>query len=116
MPYKKIAFFSIVVILLFAINNVAHSIYTTWQKQDLITKAQLDLQKEQEENQKLRQDLARVNKKEFIETEARDKLFLAKPGEGIIVIPTALQAASPSAIPAPPDTTPNYVKWWEYFF
>lgn len=116
MGYKKIGFFVAIVILIFTINNLGHSIYTTWQKQDLITKAQKELEEEKLENQELRKELTKVNKPEFIETEARDKLLLAKPGEGIIVIPTTSLIASPSAVPTPPDTRPNYQRWWQVFF
>jgi cell division protein FtsB len=116
MGYKKIAYFIGITILLFTINNLAHSIYATWEKQDLIVKAQQELEAARLENQELRKDLARVNKPEFVETEARDKLLLAKPGEGIIVIPTDQLVASPSVIPTPPDTRPNYQKWWNIFF
>lgn len=116
MPYKKIAFFTILVVLLFSINNLAHSIYSTWQKQDLIVKAQKELTKQTADNQRLKQDLARVNRPEFVEQEARDKLFLTKPGEGIVVIPTTAVVVSPTPTPIPVDTTPNWQKWWEVFF
>lgn len=116
MGYKKIAFFIVIVLLLFTINNLAHSIYATWEKQDLIVKAQQELEEAKFENQELRRELARVSKPEFVESEARDKLLLAKPGEGIIVIPSTQLEASPSAAPPPPDTRPNYQKWWEVFF
>lgn len=116
MGYKKIAFFLSIAILLFTINNLAHSIYSTWEKQDLIVKAQQELETAKLENQELRRELARVSKPEFVESEARDKLLLAKPGEGIIVIPTTQLIAIPSVIPTPPDTRPNYLKWWEVFF
>jgi cell division protein FtsB len=116
MPYKKIAFFIFVGILLFTINNLARSIYTTWQKQDLITKTQKDLVQAKHENQDLRHKLKAVNQPEFIESQARDKLLLAKPGEGVIVIPENTIIASPSATPPPPDTRPNWKKWWDVFF
>lgn len=116
MGYKKIAFFVGIGILLLTINNLAHSIYGTWQKQGLVVKAQQELDTAKLENQELRKELARVSKPDFVEAEARDKLLLAKPGEGIIVIPTNAMVASPSAIPTPPDRRPNYQKWWEVFF
>jgi cell division protein FtsL len=116
MPYKKIFFFIIIILLVLTINNLIHSIYSTWQKQDLIVKAQKDLEKAQEENQKLKQSLAQVKKPEFVETEARDKLFLAKPGEGIVVIPTTGLVPSPSVPPPPKDLRPNWQRWWETFF
>lgn len=116
MPYKKITFFTIVIILVFTINDLAHSIYTTWQKQNLIVKAQKNLDQEKKENQKLKTEIAQVNRPQFIESEARNKLFLAKTGEKIVVIPTDKLAASPSASPFPSDTRPNWQKWWDIFF
>ncbi len=116
MGYKKIAFFIIIGALLLTINNLGHSIYTTWQKQDLIIKAQQDLDKAKTDNQELRKDLAKVSKPEFVESEARDKLLLAKPGEGIVVIPTTRVLATKTASPPPIDIRPNYQRWWEVFF
>ncbi len=116
MPYKKIVYITIVIILLITINNLAHSIYTTYQKQDVIVQAQKELDREKEKNQELKQDLAKVKKPEFIESEARDKLLLAKKGEGVIVIPTGTIVGSPSPTPPPPDTRPNWQKWWQVFF
>ena len=116
MPYKKIAFFIILAVLLISINNLAHSIYSTWQKQDLIVKTQKELGKQTADNRKLKQELARVNKPEFVESEARDKLFLTKPGEGIVVIPTTAIIGSPTPTPVPVDTTTNWQKWWSVFF
>lgn len=116
MLYKKIAFFIVIIIMIMAINNLSQSTYSTWQKQDLIVKAQKDLEDVKEENQRLRSELARVEKPEFIESEARDKLFLTKPGENIIVIPTGSLALKPSVTPPPTDTRENWQKWWETFF
>ena len=116
MPYKKIAFFAVIVLLLITINNLAHSLYTIWQKKDLIVQAQQNLAAEKEENQKLKQDIAQVNKPQFIESEARDKLLLAKPGEGIVILPKTQLTASHSPIPLVVDRRPNWQKWWNLFF
>ena len=115
MPYKKIAFFVFVGILLFTINNLARSIYTTWQKQDLIVKTQKDLDQAKRKNQDLRKKLAAVNQPDFIESPARDNLLLAKPGEGVIMIPKSTAIASTSATLPPPDLRPNWKKWWDVF-
>lgn len=114
MPYKKIAFFSIVLVLLLTINNLIHSIYATWQKQDLIIQAQQNLTAEKEENSKLKKNIAQVNKPQFIESEARDKLLLAKPGENIVILPKNQLSISPSPT-KPQDTRPNWKKWWDLF-
>jgi len=114
MSIKKIVFFVILIASLFTINNLAHSIYTLWHKESLIEKAKTEIEKEKKENQTLKQKLSVVRKPQFVEEEARDKLFLAKPGEGIIVLPT--MQASPSATPTPQDSRSNWKKWWDTFF
>ena len=116
MPYKKITFFTIIIILLITINNLIHSIYATWRKQDLIIQAQKNLSVEKSENQKLKQDIAQVNKPQFIESEARDKLLLTKPGEGIVILPKNELSQSPTRSTQIVDKRPNWQKWWELFF
>lgn len=116
MPYKKIAFFAIIIILLATINNLAHSLYTIWQKKDLLVQAQQNLATEKEENQKLKKDIAQVNKPQFIESEARDKLLLTKPGEGIVILPKNQLTISTPSTPHTLDTRPNWQKWWNLFF
>jgi cell division protein FtsB len=116
MPYKKIAFFAIMLILLLTINNLIHSIYSIWQKQDLIIQAQNDLTAEKEENQRLKKDITQVNKPQFIESEARDKLLLAKPGEGIVILPKNELTSSSSPTQHIVDKRPNWQKWWDLFF
>jgi cell division protein FtsB len=116
MPYKKIVYFTIIVVLLLTINDLAHSIYSIWQKQDLIVQAQQDLDTEKNENNELKKQIVQVNKPQFIESEARDKLLLAKPGEGVIMIPSN-QLDIPSSLPTKQvDTRPNWEKWWNIFF
>ena len=116
MPIKKIAFFSVILVLVLTINNLIHSIYTIWQKQDLIIQAQKNLAAEKEENQRLKKDITQVNQPQFIETEARDKLLLTKPGEGIVILPKNTLTTSSSAAPQGIDQRPNWQKWWDMFF
>jgi cell division protein FtsB len=116
MKIKKIVFFTIVVASLFIINSLVHSIYSLWQKQSLVVDAQQNLETEKKKNQKLKEELSIVNNKQFIEEEARDKLFLAKPGEKVIVMPSVALQASPSVSLTPVDTRSNWKRWWELFF
>lgn len=116
MHYKQIAYFVVLIILLIAINNLTHSIYTTWEKQKLVTNAQNDLSQTTMENMQLKQSLAQVNRPGFVESEARNKLLLTKSNEGIVVIPTNAEIRKLTPTPQPPDTTPNWEKWWKVFF
>jgi cell division protein FtsB len=115
MSIKKILFFTIIIASVFIINNLVHSIYTLWQKQHLVENARRDLESEREENQELKRRLSLALDPHFIEEEARNKLFLTKPGEGVIVIPTEAFKASNAAV-IKLDTRPNWEKWRDTFF
>lgn len=115
MPIKKILFFGALIGSLIIINNLVRSTYTLLQKRNLVIHAQDELDKQKNYNQELKGKLAQVKTPQFIEEEARNKLFLSKPGEGIIVIPTGALQASPSAVPTPQDTRPNWQKWVDIF-
>jgi cell division protein FtsB len=116
MPYKKITFFTIIVILLLTINDLIHSIYTIWQKQDLIIQTQKNLTAEKNENQELKKEITQVNQPQFLETQARDKLLLTKPGESVVIMPRDELGASTEATPKQVDMRPNWKKWWDIFF
>ncbi len=115
---KKIIFFGVIIVSLFIINNMIHSIYSMWQKQDLLTKAQKELEREKNTNLKLKQQLVYIKTPQFVEEEARNKLFLVKPGEQVIVIPSGYikENASESSTLSSKEEKSNWEKWWELFF
>lgn len=116
MSLKKIAFFIMIVASVIIINNLARSIFYLWQKNHLVTDVRSEVEKEKKENDELRSKLAQIQKPEFVEQEARNKLFLAKPNEGIIVLSEKDREATLSAKQKPPDLRPNWKKWWDLFF
>ncbi len=85
---KRILYVVIFIFSLFIINNLLRSIYNLWQKNDLISDAALQLEKEKNEHEKLRNELEKVKNINFVEEEARNKLFLVKPGEQTVIIGT----------------------------
>lgn len=113
---KRLVFFTILIIALVIINNLAHSIYGLWQKKTLIVKAQQEFDRQKKENLELKNKLQIVKKPQFIEEEARNKLFLAKPGEGVVLIPSGAIEATGTAQPTITDIRPNWQKWWQLFF
>ena len=111
---KKILFIVAIVASVFIINSLVRSIYDLWGKQDLITKAQKELEKEKMENQNLKSKLSKAQSSKFVEEEARNKLLLVKPGEEQVILPQDLPSSSDSA--KKKDTRPNFRKWWDLFF
>ena len=111
---KKIGYIITVVVLLLIINGLVHSIWDLWNKQDLVKNAQLELESQRKENSSLKKQLSYDQSKSFIETQARDKLFMVKPGESNVVIASDL-------LPHPSNSVPQVQKsvwqqWFNLFF
>jgi len=111
---KKAAFILIVLILLFIINGLAHSIYDLWHKQDLVTFAQKQLSEEKLQNQKLKAGLSYVKTPQFMAEQAHDKLFLVKPEEQEVLISQTLQNQNQGQKQT--QNIPNWQKWLQLFF
>lgn len=116
MHVKKIVFWVIVIFFLFVINNLIHSILSFSQKENLLVKKQGELAKQQKENEQLKRQLSRATMPQFVEEEARDKLFLTKPGESVLVIPTPHVSGSPRVDMKGAQHAPYWLQWWQFFF
>ena len=112
---KRIIFFTIIVVATFSIIHSISSIYSLWQKRNLISESQQELKQSQEKNQKLKQQLKTVSNPLYVEEEARDKLFMVKPGEQTVYIDKSLLSQKQSVL-AVKASDPNWVQWWELFF
>lgn len=113
---KKIVFFIIIIASVVIINNLVHSIYTLWQKKYLVENSRLEVEKQRSKNQELRNKLDEIGRPQFVEEEARNKLFLVKPGEQVVILSEKDLKATASSKPKPKDTRANWKKWWELFF
>lgn len=109
---KKAVFILIVIVLLFIINGLIHSIFDTYSKKSLLTQAQKELEAEKLKNSKLKSQLSYVQTGQFIEEEARNKLFLVKPGEQHVVISDNLFEKNNQ----PKKSLPNWQQWLNLFF
>jgi len=107
---RKALFIGVVFVFILIINSLTHSIYDLWHKQDLVTSAQEKLNQEKLKNQKLKSDLSYAQSPEFIENEARNKLFLVKPGEQGVIVPQITEKKE-----KPTDSEPNLQKWINLF-
>ncbi len=112
---KKILFAILVLSLALIIIGLGRSIYDLWRKQDLVISYQKQLAKQKQENQNLKQNLSTTGNPGFVEQQARDSLFLTKPGEQSVILPRDLLTGTNSAKPIE-DSSPNWKKWWNLFF
>lgn len=111
---KKIFFLATIIILLIIIQNLIVSIYDLWSKRDIVAKASQTLENEKKKNQQLKAKLEEVENAEFIETEARNKLFLVKPGEQEVIIPDEL--VEKKEVKKSEKKVENWEKWFSLFF
>lgn len=109
---KKVLFIAIVVILVAIISNLVHSVFDIWQKRDFVTQAQKELDFQKQENQRLKSALSYSQTSEFIEKEARDKLFMVKKGEQRILLPQESEKTAQEN----KNNLPNWQQWWNLFF
>ncbi len=94
------------------IANLSKSIYELYHKKDLLISTQQRLSVAEKENTKLKNQLTQVQRPDFIEKEARDKLFLAKPGESSLLMPTQAPARQSTT----QDNKPHWQQWLDLFF
>ncbi len=113
---KKVVYLLILIISLFIINNLIRSIFSLWQKHDLIGEAQKELQQEKNENQKLQDQLDRVKRTEFVEEEARNKLFMVKPGEKVVIMGNTPSDSEQKKSSPKEIVIPIWQQWWNLFF
>lgn len=113
---KRIFVIATIIFFIFIIQNLIHSIYSLYQKQELLVNATKELSKEQKENRQLKEQITEVNKPSFIEEQARDKLLLIKPGEQMVIYPSHLAVTDHQQPKTPVKPKPNWQQWWELFF
>lgn len=113
---KKILYLLVVLASLFISNNLIRSINNLWQKQYLVTEAREELASEKNEYERLKDQLERVKRQDFVEEEARNKLFLVQPGEQIVLVPQEILTATAGAASTPKSALPHWKEWLQHFF
>ncbi|SRR6266446_559911 len=106
---RKITLLFFFIISVYIIVNSIISIVTQLRKKELLIEAQKELNLQISENKRLEKDLVWVSDPSFIEREARDKLFMEKPGESTLVLPAT--AISPTPIQV--GQKKEGKSWWE---
>lgn len=114
---KRVIFFAVIIVSLFVMQNMLRSIYSLWQKRDLLVQRENELLRQKQEHARLTEEQRRVESEGFVEAEARNKLFLQKPGESKVVVDKRLiDAVAGVKTEVKKDERSNWQKWWELFF
>lgn len=102
------------ILSLFYICSLGRSIYTLWQKGQVVAEREIKRHELIKENQALTEQLAEIDNPEFLEKAAREKLNLQKEGEVVVVLPDDLPQVDPGT--AMTETSlPNWQQWQKLF-
>ncbi len=110
---KQTFFLATIFILIVIIANLSVSLYSLWSKKDLMTQTRQKLLQEQQEQGVLKRELQQVSSPLFVEEQARDKLFMGKPGDVVVFLPNATPSASKKTSEL---AKPVWQQWWDLFF
>jgi cell division protein FtsB len=112
-----------VVVLFFVITAIHKETVKKNQIQAEIDKMRDEAERTARSNSTLQEKIAFLSSKDYMETEARDKLNLKSPDEKVVIVKkNVAKETSPAEEPAkgivPENKTAaaNHVKWWDYFF
>ena len=113
-----IGFLGLIILLIILISSFIKSIKRIREGDALIEKTKIKLEKLNEENKKLEDQLKITQSEEFVEKQLRNKLGLAKEGEIVLVLPDnetlkKLAPVIPNEEEAP--LKPNWRKWMDLF-
>lgn len=112
---KKFIYIVIFIISFAIINSSVRSIYSLSQKKHVLTQTKEELAQEQIKHARLLDQLSQVKRQDFIEEEARNKLFLVQPGETIVVLPSPTETEEKQDEDQKKQL-PVWRQWIEVFF
>ncbi len=111
---------AVIVASLFIINGLSRGLVELSGQQKRLERAQQELKKLERKQVELKQQLEYFRSDEYVETIARDKLLLAKPGETVLLLPESqtqnnqqLTIINQQSL-GDPDL-PNWQKWAQLF-
>ena len=109
---KKLLLIIPVLVLLVIIKNNISGIVRTLEDENTAENLKEKLVSEQKKNQFLKEHLFYVKTNQFVEEEAREKLSMSRPGEYVVIAPTA-GPLNQEKIEI--DTRPNWRRWLDLF-
>lgn len=97
--------------------SFSRDLWTLFQKEKEIEKSQLKLEQLKLENEELQAQLEYVQSQAFIESQAREKLGMAKDDETVLILPENLgQITGFKKTEEEEQNLSNWQRWWKLFF
>jgi cell division protein FtsB len=97
--------------------SFSRDLWTLFQKEKEIEKSQLKLEQLKLENEELQAQLEYVQSQAFIESQAREKLGMAREEETVLMLPENLgRFEGLGKVKEEEENLPNWQKWWKLFF
>ena len=114
---KTVTIFIIFLFAAFFVYGLAQQISESIKVGERLEKAADEVNALQDQNRNLKSQLASVEDSSFVEKVARDKLYLAKSGETVVIISDeavnqVIEANKPIIMPPP---LPNWERWVNLF-
>lgn len=108
---KKVIVLFICIVCLFVIQGLVRSIWTLWEKRDVLVRKQEELNRIKKEYAALKKHEQKVNDPQFAEAEIRNKLFYVKPNEKVVLLPLGIATEKGKQKDEKKDTRPVYQQW-----
>ena len=105
-----------VFVLIYLLVILSRVVWQNYQVNLQVVLLENQVQTLKESNDELKAKILYYQTPSYLEKEARSKLGLQKPGEEVVIVPSA----KPKQTTAPQKETqknqPNWQTWWEFFF
>ncbi len=107
----RLLIFAVIAFLLFSLGK---NLYQNWKINQEVALLKTEISDLRIANSKFSNDLLYYQSQSYQEKIARERFGLQKPGEEVVVI---VPEARPTVVEEKTvDKSPNYLKWWHYFF
>lgn len=112
---KKALFLLSIIISFFVIHGLVRSIITLWEKRGVYVSKQEELVRVKKEYAVLKEQEKQVNDPQFAEKEIRNKLFLVKPDENVVILPAGIGDEAKPTTEKKKEEKPAYEQWMALF-
>ncbi len=114
---RQVIKISLIAFLVFILVGLGNQIFSALNAGTRLDREIEETGRLQQENKELKNELAKVESKDYIESVARDKLNMAKPDETVVIIPKeTIQKIADAKKPQEEPKLPNWQGWLNLFF